>query len=366
MGPVPPDIDVATLADPGDVEAVVEEWDALGVEAGGGPCARPTFALTWWRHLGSGRLLIGTVRHGGRLVALAPLHERRVGPVSVVRWLGHGLGTVAEALVAPGHEGAATALWSSIATRRRLLQLVECRDGTRGLPQAGAVPGRTVTSTRDVCPVIDLGEASAAGYMDDPARRRIRRTLRVADRRLADAGLDHRVEVADDPQRLDALLPAIEEVYDAAETDRPRQHLLRPPWRDFTRDLLTRATASGEAAALVLFVGGRPAAFDLALLTEASMHSWVGRFHPRAASFSPGHLLQRAGLAWAESQRLTRIDLLLGDAPYKRLWSNCEYRTVEVTHGRRPMSTAAGPLLRAVARRHTSPAVTPTGDLRPT
>ncbi len=167
------------------------------------------------------------------------------------------------------------------------------------------------------------------------------------------------MEVADDPQRFAALLPAIEEVYDAAEADRPRQHLLRPPWRDFTRDLLARATGTGEAAALVLFVDDRPAAFDLALLTEVSMHSWVGRFHPRAAPYSPGHLLQRAGLAWAEEHRLSRIDLLLGDAPYKRLWSNSDYGTLEVTHGRWPLMTAGGPLLRAAARRHARRAAEP-------
>ncbi|WP_323792709.1 hypothetical protein, partial [Nocardioides sp.] len=98
-------------------EALAPEWDALADACEAGPFARPLFALTWWRTLGTGELRVVTVRQDGELVALAPLHRRRVGPLQVVRWLGHGLGTVAEALVRPDRPGADAALWGAATGR---------------------------------------------------------------------------------------------------------------------------------------------------------------------------------------------------------------------------------------------------------
>ncbi len=99
-----PRAEVRLVHDPAEAADLVAEWDELAEACGTGPLSRPRYALGWWRTLGRGRLLLATARVDGRLVVLAPLHERRAWPVRRVRWLGHGLGTVAEMLVLPGHE----------------------------------------------------------------------------------------------------------------------------------------------------------------------------------------------------------------------------------------------------------------------
>ena len=196
-----------TISSLDEAESLSDAWLELADACGAGPFARPLFALTWWRHLGQGSLMVVAVHEDDQLVALAPLHQRRIGPVQVVRWLGHGLGTVAEALVRPGHDAAGDLLWSTAGARGRVLDLIECRD-------LGPLPGRrsaaprypVALQERDVCPVIDVhGDAEA--HLADPACKRVRRTVRVARRRLTEAGHAFEVKVAHDTATLAALLP---------------------------------------------------------------------------------------------------------------------------------------------------------------
>ncbi|GAA4669881.1 GNAT family N-acetyltransferase [Nocardioides nanhaiensis] len=344
---------VRVHADPEEAWALAAAWERLADDTGAGPFARPDYALTWWEHLGSGALHLVTAWTGDRLVALAPLHRRGRGPAAVLRWLGHGLGTVGEAVVAPGAEEAAGALWRGATARGESLQLVESLEGAPALePLRAGRRGRSVrASPRDRCPVVDLS-AGVEAHLRDPARRRLRRTLSLADRRLAAAGSTFHVETADDPEAVRAVLPAVRHVFDAAEAGRPRQHLLRPPWQGFTEQVLLRASGRGRALVLVGHVDGEPVSFDLALLTARTMHTWVGRFHPDAAAFSPGHLLQRAGLHAAADRGLTRVDLLLGDSAYKRLWATGGYGTCDVVEAPRLLAAGVQRALDLVERRH--------------
>ena len=338
------------------VAALAEEWDALALECGAGPFARPTYALAWWRTLGQGRLLVVTVRSEGRLVALAPLHERRIGPVAVARWLGHGLGTVAEILVRPDVPGAATALWAAVDSPRRVLQLLDCSGAGAGLTELAERPGlRTTVSLSDSCPYLDLDGRDPAAVLAAPRYRRLRRALSISERRMAAAGLTWRVEVADDAASWDRLRGPVLEVYDAAEAAQPRHHLLAGPTGAFTDDFVATAVASGEALVVVGFADDRPVCFDIVLLTPTAWSWWVGRFAPDAASFSPGHLLLRAGLSLAAECGVSRIDLLLGDAEYKRRWATDSYPTHDVLSGRRLPVALVNAVVRAVDLRRRRP-----------
>lgn len=324
-------------------------WRSLADACRAGPFSRPDFALGWWRHLGTGRLQVATVHRGGTLVALAPLHERRYGPLRVGRFLGHGLGSVSECLVRPGHEDAATQIWSAVQDGGRVLQLVEYRQGGGGLPALCGDPRWAVrVALHDRCPVIDLVGGGADGLLAQPGRRNIRRTVRTARRHLAAAGLVHTVEVVDDPERLGQVLPEITAVYDAAEQARPRQHLLRPPWRAFTTGYLAAAVARHEAHVALGRLDGRAISFDVVLRTGPVMHTWIGRFHPVARRFSPGHLLQYAHVDWASAHGVDRIDLLLGDAAYKLHWTSGGYSTVTLTSCRPGARALVAPALGAV------------------
>lgn len=322
------------VSDAEAAEALRAEWDELADRCEAGPFARPLFALTWWRHLGQGSLQLVTVRIDGRLVALAPLHARRIGPVQVVRWLGHGLGTVAEALVDPDHEAAGEALWGEVAGHTRVLDLIECRD-TGHLPDEDTLPDSHLLrlEPRDSCPVIDV-RGDAETHLAEPAAKRVRRTVRVARRRLEQAGHDLDVRAATDPASLARLLPAIQAVFDAAEAHHPRQHLLAGEWADFTTAILQEGVSARDVLVLVAFIDDSPVAFDIILLTPTTMSSWIGRYDPAVKHYSPGHLVQCAGLDWAAEHGYEVIDLLLGDSYYKQLWANRSYDTLGLESGR--------------------------------
>ncbi len=318
-------------------EALVPEWNALARACAATPFATPLLSLAWWRHLGQGGLRIVVVRDGeGTLVALAPLHERRVGPVRAVRWLGHGLGTVAEALAHPDHPAAAEPLWRTAAAGGRVLDLIEAREG-RPLPTADTFPRRRAPRVveRDLCPVIDVRGDSGV-HLEGPENRRIRRTVTVARRRLEEAGKAFRVEVARDPLALATLWPAVHQVFDAAEAAQPRQHLLRGDWGAFHTAVVEDGVATGAAMVQVAFIDDDPVAFEIVLLTEGTMWSWVKRFEPVSAEFTPGHLLQCAGLDHAAAHGYATFDLLLGDGVHKQMWADRSYRTLGVESGPAP------------------------------
>lgn len=327
-------------------EQLVPEWEALADACSAGPFARPLFALTWWRTLGAGSLRIVTVRQNGVLVALAPLHRRRVGHLKVVRWLGHGLGTIAEAIAHPQHPGAAPAMWRAATGHGQVLDLLESReDGP--LPQDDHLPRRhrVTTTERDACPVIDV-RGAAEVQLEAREQKRVRRTVRVSRRRLEEAGLAFDVKAANDRATLAALLPDIRAVFDTSEAHHPRQHLLAGEWEEFTTGILTDGVANGSVLVLVAYIGGAPAAFDIILLSPQRMSSWIGRFDPETSPYSPGHLLQCAGLDWAAAHGYTVIDLLLGDSFYKQLWADRTYATLEVQAGSRSSLAT----LRAISR----------------
>lgn len=336
-GPAPPlrsAAQVEVLADPDAVSAVADEWLDLAAAAGASPFQEPVYALTWWRHRGRGRLHVVTVRSGGALVALAPLHVRPIAGLQVVRFLGHGLGTVSEVLVRPGQEAAAAAVWEHLAGLPRVLvELLEYRGDGGGLAQLRRSDAlRSTAALRDVCPVIDLAGVSCGDDLLERLHRRhrLRRAVRRSERFAVEEGVTTTVDVVRDAAGIEALLPAVEAVYDAAEERQPRLHLLRPPWRDFLLELLRAWAARGQVTLLVARVDGVPAAFEVTVEDPVTSSSWLTRFDPAAAAYSPGHLLTRRVVDEALARGAARNDLLIGDGAHKLPWATGSYDTLTV------------------------------------
>lgn len=346
-------------------EALAGEWDLLADAVGAGPLVRPAYCLSWWRGLGPGRLLLATVRDhalpGAPIVALAPLHVRRVGPIEVVRWLGHGLGTVSEVLMAPGREDAADRLWRTVATPRRVLDLVECRADSPALPSLLALDEggrRSVLTPRDACPVIELS-GDGLEHVRAPGGKNLRRVLKRADAALERAGRRFRVEVATDLTAFDALLPDVRTVFGLSEADKPRQHLLESPYEGFVLEYLRGEVPSGRAVALVGYLDDTPISFLLAMITPATgtLSLWISRYAPGTEAFSPGHLLLRSTYQWAAGHQIARVDQLLGVSQTKRQWTATTYDTADVRHASRSAAAllagatgAAASLTRVKAR----------------
>ncbi len=329
-------VEFATIRDLSTARKLAKGWEELAESCDAGPFARPEYSLSWWEHLGKGRLLVATVRSGGTLVALAPLHERRVGPIWVARWLGHGLGTVGEVLVRPGHVEAGRVLWAGLSTRRRVLELVETNAGSAGLAELrerGSRPDRRLReSVRDRCPTTSVS-GDGLDVVRQTGSRKLRRTLTVADRRVREAGSVFSIQVAEDPVSFEQLLPAVRQVFDVAEQDHPRQHFLREPYEGFTLELLRSTVATGRSAVIVGYVDERPISFNVVFLSPSTVWLWLARFDPEVAAMSPGHLLTRAVYTWSAETGRTMVDQLLGDSRSKMQWATGTYETLEITCG---------------------------------
>lgn len=326
-----PVFDVEVLTSIDDVEALVPEWSALADEVDARIFTRPEWCLPWWRHLGRGQLLVIAARRGPRLVALAPFHVRPRAGLGLVRFLGHGLGTVGSVLVGPGDEQALPSIWdAALGPRRRVLELLEHEAGGPDIAAlARRAPARASILPRELCPVIGL--PAPAGSATTIGGQRVRRSLSRSRRLLADEGLGMTVECGRDMPAVKVLLDDTMAVYDRAEAGHPRLHVLRPPWADFTLDLMAETAATDRLRLILIRVGGRPAAFVIGLRGGSSMNYWLPRFDPAFSTFSPGHFGIEALVAEALSMGLGEVDLGLGDSEYKRQWSTGAYHTLTVT-----------------------------------
>ena len=331
LGATPP---VEVVDDPDVAAALAPEWAALVADTDTPSFTGPAYALAWWRHRGRGRLHVVTVRSGGRLLALAPLPVRRIAGLDVVRWLGHGLGSISEVLVRPGADAAARAIWDHLATLpHAVLDLIEYRadgGGLLALRRSTALDSTVVL--RDVCPVIALDGLGSTDRLLDrlPRRNGLRRTIRLAARALHADGVGFAVRTATDPEAFRAMLPDLERVHDLAEADHPRLHHLRAPWRDFTLEVLDALLATGHATVHLATLDARPAAFIVNVDDPGTTSGWLARFDPATGRYAPGHLLLRHSIDTAIRRGMARFDLLLGDGRHKLPWATASYDTLTV------------------------------------
>ncbi len=339
-------MDVTVLDDLPSVRRLAPEWAELTDRAGSAPCAHPAWCLPWWEHLGRGRLHVVTVRDGGPsgpLLGVGPFHLRPRGPVTAVRFLGHGLGAVSAPVVDPERAEAAAALWKTVTgSRSRHLDLVTYDGRDRSLPalQRVAGPGLRV-HWDETCHTIDV----SGGYGAEMARRRgLRKVLRRARRALEARGASHEVESVTDARRAGDVLDEITAVHDAAEARQPRQHLLRGRLGTFTRALVVEAARAGILLLTVGRIDGRAVGFYICLRGPYGPAAWLTRFDPAWSDVSPGHLLLEHLVATATAGGARAVDLMIGDFRYKRLWATGSYDSFTVDGSG---TTAAAALRRA-------------------
>jgi CelD/BcsL family acetyltransferase involved in cellulose biosynthesis len=335
-------MDAEVIRDPGVLEDLAPEWAALAESCSARHFAWPYWCLPWWRHLGAGVLRVVVVRDGGGLVAVAPLHERRRGPVRAVRFLGHGVGAVSELVVSSGRHDAARAVWPVVLEPRdAYLDLLDYPTDGAGLEELREWAGPDVRiAPADVTPFVPV-----RGSFDDYFAARgsqLRRILRRSERALEGRGASFDVEVVGDAARVDELLPDITRVFDAAEAQNPRQHLLAPPWDAFTRDVLREAANANALRVFVGSVADRVAVFALTFRNDTSLAMWLNRFDPSFGDVGPGHLLFKEMVRYGFEQRVERVDFLLGDFRYKYLWCTEAPKTANVSGARGWWARIAG------------------------
>ena len=304
-----------------DLDALVPEWDALARRRGRGFACRPSYCLSWWTELGAGRLEVVTARRDGRLVAVAPLHRRSILGRPVLRWLGHGLGAVAE-LVAED-EPAARAVWEWLAARDIPLHLAPVRlddVGTLALRRTPQLQLELEVGGR--CPVLDLQAGEGAADV-----RGARTLKRLAGYRgaLAREGRPFALLLVTDAEQLRHRWPDVVRVTGAAARGRAGLDLSAPPYAGFTLGFLEQEARAGGLVVAGALVGGRWAGHAVLLRTGASLGLWLLRSDPELGRYGLGHLLLEQLVDGHDELGVDRLDLGIGESSVTSAWSRAAY-----------------------------------------
>ncbi len=312
---------VEVLRSLGAAECLAPEWEALCLAQGAGLASRPTYGLAWWRALGKGELAVVTRRREGRLVAVAPLHRRALLGQPVLRWLGHGLGTVGRAVAVD--DDARRELWDGVAGLGLPLQLVHVRP-----PEASTLALRRSASwtvrveVEDRCPVLDLPEGTSARTVRSARSLKRLRNYRSA---LAREGRAFDVLVVDDVEGLRRYWPEIQRVAAVADAGRDRLDLCGAPYDAFSYPFLEQEAAAGRLLIVGGTVGGRWVAHEVGLRSGTTLELWLSRFDPDLEKAGPGHLVMEQIVDRAADLGVTRLDFGLGENAYKAQWAREGY-----------------------------------------
>ncbi len=324
----PPDNRAAVVRGTGsELDALFPEWTALAQASGRTFYSRPWYSLAWWSKLGRGELAVCCLRRGGRLVALAPLHRRRLAGQHVLRLLGHGLGTIGEVLAVD--DAAAASLWDVVAEEAAPLQLKHVRPSDPAILALRRHPRwRHHIEIDDRCPLLHLPPGSTSRQV------RSARTLRrLASYRtgLARAGSPFRVEVVDDLPGLNRRWPDMVRAAALADAESGRLNLLAPPWQAFTRTLLEREASNGTLLVFGGIVGERWVAHEIGFRHTSATVLWLSHYEPALAAHSPGHLLEEWMVDHHDELGIDTMDGLLGENSFKLSWANDGYDVATVT-----------------------------------
>lgn len=160
-------------------------------------------------------------------------------------------------------------------------------------------------------------DASSGGWLSKSKLRR----LRTAERKLdAEAGVGLRFirgagwsdAVLDDLAAIEAAS------WVGQSTDGSGAKFLSPEQRAGWREALRDPALAEMLSAVLLDVGGKPAAFSFDLTVGALQYGLASSYDARWAAFSPGKIVTCHHVAESASRGVTRIDWGAGDSGYKR------------------------------------------------
>lgn len=238
-----------------DLDAAREAWRPLA-ERVGNPFASWEWVSTWWRHFGRGRSLQATAcrRRDGSVAAILPLCAESIGPLRVLRFLGHGVGDHLGPICAPeDRPAAASALREVLATsgcRILLAERLPAEEGWRGRLGGAVVK-------RDSSPTLRIGGMSWDDYLNARSAN-FRSQVRRRERKLA---REHqlRFRLADDLKRLDDDFGTFLALH-GARWGEAESRAFRGERADFHRDFAARALERGWLRLVFLELDDRPVA----------------------------------------------------------------------------------------------------------
>jgi CelD/BcsL family acetyltransferase involved in cellulose biosynthesis len=309
------DLELKTLRDTGDLDALRPEWDRLV-----GASRRPTpFLLygwveTWLRyHENDAEPAIHLARRGGRLVAALPLVIRRSAGLKLASFVGDDV-AFGDVLLDHGE---------SIETARRLLaHAAESHDfaalhtisAESTLVEAAGRRLRLVTKVG--APVLDISRGFEHVYHDKTSSH-TRRTHNRRRRQLSALG-KLEFQLAKTPDELEtALKDAFRLHAKRWQGQFDRSTLRTDSDRAFNLEALRALSVDGIARILTLRLDGEAIAFNYYFVFCERMFAYRVAYDPAYSRYSPGILNLLASIEQAEAEGVTTVELLRGEEQYK-------------------------------------------------
>jgi CelD/BcsL family acetyltransferase involved in cellulose biosynthesis len=291
---------------------------------------------TWWKHLrGNRQLHIVTVRHEGRLVALAPLALKpaqwsRLMPFEMLEFLGCGnVGSdYLSLIVRRGFEG--TALPALIARLQESGYVLELSHVDRTSEQMTAAAAelrsqgwREQSVTVERCPHIMIEGhdwESFLGTLGRTHRTNFRRKLKKLNQ-LYTLRIDEATTDAERRASLDILVNL--HLKRRQELD-GSDALHTPELLAFHDEATAIALERGWLKLHVMWLDDKPAAAMYGFEYGDVFYFYQSGFDSAYATYSVGLVMTGLGVQMAIERGLRDFDFLHGEEPYKYLWASAE------------------------------------------
>lgn len=294
-----------------DLESRREIWTELAAKS------RNIFATwewneTWWRHFaGDGEPTFLECRDPGDSApfAILPLYETRLGPVRVLRLIGHGPGDVLGPICAPSDDArAGRALREAL--RRAGGPSLLLAERLPGGPSADVVAGEILN--REANPTLEIQGRSWEEYIKTRSRN-LREKLRRSGRKIQQS---HAVtyRLCNDRMRLDLDFKDLMRLHRAqwGSSNFAKERVVA-----FHHELISALSDRGWVRLWIMEVDGEQAAAWYGFRFQGIEFFYQSGRDPRFDSHSVGFLMLVHTMKAAFEDGLDRYAFLRGDEPYK-------------------------------------------------
>jgi CelD/BcsL family acetyltransferase involved in cellulose biosynthesis len=320
VAPSRPQPRTALVSEHGAFDALTDAWDDLWRRAATATAFQThAWNSAWARaYVPDGQLAVVTVWDGDILVAAAPLHRRRQGPVPVLAPLGGPLSDHTDILLDPQVPDAGPRLVQALlqVPGWRVLDLPEVLPGSAAQAWAGMWPGgirRSTSSLNLHLPVLPLPDVLAR--IPSKTAGKLRRKLKKID----NLGIE-RVELsgAAVPAAVGELIRLHESQW-AGRRGNPEHFTER--FRTFLVAALGPMVDRGQAVVVEYRLAGRLMASEIHLVGHEQLSYYLPGIDPELRQhIDTSVLLVSHGLALAGRLELTEYSFLRGDEDYKLHW----------------------------------------------
>ncbi len=347
-------MEIEVVSSEAALRALFHDWRNLQLRAGRQLFTDPAFFNAWWDVYGrsSGRALhIVAGRRQGRLVALAPLVIMQRYGLRILEWGGANVLDYSDTILDRDEDG--IDLWRVIRKSRTYdLAFIRSVHADCSCRAALAEFGRQARSKSLY--YFRNTWSSADAWFEELAPKK-RKRLRQMERRLGDREqISFNVHtVGRAPQ---AVMDALIDQKTSWAVQNARSGLFDDP--SSAAALLTRlADAAGELGSLHLSWlarGKQIIATHLGFIHRNVLYYYMPSYDIAWARFSPGSLLLAKLLAWCNDAKLSGLDFMQGDDPYKAVFANSRVTVDDFSFARSTRGWAAEVAARALYQRKSS------------